>query len=164
MHNITKAANLVRSIPYATIATSDISAKPWNTPVFYAYDTKLNIYWSSHPSSQHSQNITVNPNVFIVLYNSTSLSADGLYLEALAEEIIDRTEIIKALDLLGNRREKPFQYIENFSPPGPQRIYKATPRQVWVNDAIKDSNGDFLRDYRIQINIMNLCQELAKKA
>jgi hypothetical protein len=36
---------------------------------------------------------------------------------------------------------------------GPQRIYKAKPLQLWTNDAHQDADGDFVEDFRIEIDI-----------
>lgn len=147
------AKQILSSIKYATIATASSSGKPWNTPVFYAYDNQSNIYWSSHPESIHSKNLSQTNQAFIVVYNSKAAEGEGqgLYIEAQVTQINDVDQVKVALELLGNRRGKPFWSIEKFLNGGPQRIYRAAPKKMWVNDAEQDSDGDFIRDFRIEI-------------
>ncbi len=149
------ALQILDSIQYATIATSDIDGNPWNTPVFCVADQDNNIYWSSHPGSEHSKNITASHKAFIVIYNSKATEGEGvgLYVQASASELKSNDEIEFALDLLGARRGKPFLHIEKFLPGGQQRIYKATPIKAWLNDAHQDTDGDFIKDYRITVDI-----------
>lgn len=151
--NSSIAQQLLQATRYATIATADKSGKPWNTPVFCAYDEHGCIYWSSHPDSVHSQNIAANPQVCIVIFNSNAAEGEGLglYIDATVEMVSDGEQIAAALTLLGNRRGKPFEHPEKFVGSGPQRIYKATPQKMWTNDADQDADGDFIRDYREEI-------------
>ncbi len=147
--------HIISSIPYATIATVDGAGNPWNTPVFCAVDQDNSIYWSSHPESVHSKNIESNHRAFIVIYNSRAEEGEGvgLYLRVMVEMIEDKTLIQSALDVLGTRRGKPFLDIGKFLSDGPQRIYKAVPIEGWINDADKDQEGDFIKDYRIPVDL-----------
>lgn len=151
----TRAQQILNDIQYATLATSDNAGNPWNTPVFFAYDERHNIYWSSHPDSVHSQNIVSNGKTFIVIYNSKASEGEGvgLYIEA-SVSVLDETPDIKyALDLIGKRRGKPFEHIEKFQSNGMQRIFKATPVNCWLNDAEQDDDGDFVEDFRIPVDL-----------
>jgi nitroimidazol reductase NimA-like FMN-containing flavoprotein (pyridoxamine 5'-phosphate oxidase superfamily) len=149
------ARDILTSNLYATIATVDDMGNPWNTPVFYAVDDDSNIYWSSHPESVHSLNIERNHKVFIVVYNSKAGEGEGVgvYIQASADIVEDHEAIRSALALLGARRAKPFLHMDKFLPGGPQRIYRATPLEAWINDADKDNDGDFIRDFRISVDI-----------
>lgn len=153
-----KAKSIINQVIYATIATADRSAQPWNSPVFCAYDEQLNFYWSSHPQSQHSRNIAENNRIFMVIFNSKAGEGEGtgIYIEAVASELNGPQEIKKALSLLGERRNKPFLFPEKFIGEGPQRIYKAIPMRAWLNDADQDKDGDFIRDYRIPVELNDL--------
>lgn len=152
MNNAT-TLRLLRAIRYATIATADKQGRPWNTPVFYAHDDSC-IYWSSHPESVHSKNIAKTQQAFIVIYDSTAAEGEGvgLYLECTVAALGDAAQISAALDLLGKRRGKPFEHPEKFIGEGPQRIYKATIQKAWLNNAIKDADGDFIKDYRDEVS------------
>jgi len=147
------AQRILNNIHYATISTTDSAGNPWNTPVFYAYDDQGCIYWSSLPASVHSQNIAYNSKAFIVIYNSNSAEGLGLYIDASVAMLKDVPEIKQALARLGERRGKPFDHPEKFTGNGSQRIYKATPKACWTNDADKDAEGDFIKDYRVGINL-----------
>jgi nitroimidazol reductase NimA-like FMN-containing flavoprotein (pyridoxamine 5'-phosphate oxidase superfamily) len=149
-----QARQVLETIQYATVATADSQGNPWNSPVLCAHDDRGRIYWSSHPDSVHSKNIQNSGKVFIVMYNSKAGEGEGLglYIDAVAEVVVDKKEIALALELLGERRGKPFSHPEKFSDNGLQRIYRATPLKWWVNDADQDSDGDFIRDFRIEVN------------
>jgi len=152
MDNLATAQKILADIRYATIATTDSSGEPWNTPVFYATEN-YTIYWSSHPDSVHSKNIATNQKAYIVIYNSKATKDEdtGLYMQASVRMLEDGEEIRHAIELLGARRGKPFEHIEKFMGHGPQRIYKATPIQIWINDAQQDADGDFIKDFRVEV-------------
>jgi len=153
--NHSTALQILRTIQYATIATSDEQGNPWNTPVFCAFDDDSNIYWSSHPDSVHSLNIANNHKAFIVFYNSLADEGEGLglYMSTDVRALEDSEEIKLALTLLGKRRGRPFLHIEKFIGSGTQRIYKAIPSRCWTNDSDQDEDGDFIKDYRIEIEL-----------
>lgn len=150
----TTARRILETIHYATVATADSQGNPWNSPVFCAYGDSGHIYWSSHPESVHSQNIHSSGKAFIVIYNSKAGEGEGvgLYMDAAVEVVADGHEIALALELLGKRRGKPFLHPEKFSGDGSQRIYRATPKIWWINDADQDSDGDFMKDFRMEVN------------
>jgi nitroimidazol reductase NimA-like FMN-containing flavoprotein (pyridoxamine 5'-phosphate oxidase superfamily) len=152
MSNEATARKILQEIHYATVATVDNNGEPWNTPVFCAPEG-YTLYWSSHPSSVHSKNIANNNKAFIVIYNSKAGEGEGtgLYIEASVSMLENEEEISHGLDLLGDRRGKPFSHPEKFIGDGPQRIYRATPLRLWTNDANQDSDGDFIEDFRIEI-------------
>lgn len=147
------AEKILKDLIYATVATCDSKNNPWNTPLFFAYDQDLNMYWSSHPDSVHSKNISENGKVFIAVYNSKAGEGEGvgLYIQAKASVLTEDAEIKQALDLLGERRGKPFLHVEKFMGDGPQRIYKAEPLKLWTNDADQDADGDFIKDFRVSV-------------
>ena len=156
MSNDILAKQILKNIRYAALATVSADGIPWNTPILYAFDNRINIYWSSHPKSVHSSNIDKNGQAFIVIYNSKAGEGDwrGLYLETRASQLSDENEIKYALNLLGERRGKPFKFIDKFiDNSGSQRIYKAKVKKIWLNDAEKDDNGDFIKDYRIEVQL-----------
>lgn len=152
MHEET-ARHILEKIQFATISTVTGAGDPWGTPVFYAHDGQGNLYWSSHPESVHSQNLAGSHKAFITIYNSKAREGEGtgLYMRALVETLDDQKEILHALELLGQRRGRPFLHPEKFYGNGPQRIYKAAPQQCWINDADQDADGDFIKDYKVEI-------------
>jgi pyridoxamine 5'-phosphate oxidase-like protein len=152
MSNEAIAQKLLNEIQYATIATVSNEGDPWNTPVFCAVNG-YTIYWSSHPNSVHSKNIAANGKAFIVIYNSKAGEGEGtgLYMKASVNSLEEKEEIAQALSLLGDRRGRPFDYIEKFMDGGQQRIYKAEPLQIWTNDAYQDADGDFIEDFRVEV-------------
>jgi nitroimidazol reductase NimA-like FMN-containing flavoprotein (pyridoxamine 5'-phosphate oxidase superfamily) len=155
MSNAETFKKIISEIKYATIATATKDGKPWNSPVFCAVDDACNIYWSSHLESEHSKNIVANPQAFIVIYNSQAKAGEGqgAYIEATVNVLTSDKEIRAALNLLSERQGKRFSTLEKCSGNGPQRIYKAVPQNLWLNDAEQDEDGDFIKDFRIPVSL-----------
>ena len=150
---IIKAKQVINDIIYLTVATSDKNNKPWNSPVYSAFDKNYNFYWASWKENQHSKNITENENVFAVIYDSTASESTGfgVYMKGKARQLgkKDMIEIIKSLKLLYSRKNKKPRKPEDFLAILPRRIYKFIPEQIWVNyDG--DIKGKFV-DTRIDI-------------
>ena len=153
-NHVKRAKEIIETISYATIASANKEGKPWNTPVFFIHDRKLNIYWFSDKQNQHSQNVRENENVFIVIYDSTVPEGDGegVYIQAKAVELNDPEEIRQAgIPETGPGKDAPDDFVGDAT----RRVYKAIPQQVWMNDAeVRD--GIFIRDYRIELPLDEL--------
>jgi general stress protein 26 len=155
-----RAAEVIKLIRYATIATASKDGKPWNSPVAHEYDNDLNIYWFSDKESQHSRNVRENENVFIVIYDSTvpEGKGKGVYFEAKVVELSHPDET----DFAWRIKKGPDHAVpaDHFLGDAITRVYKAVPSRIWVNSAeVKD--GIFLRNYRIEIPADALKDELA---
>lgn len=140
--------SILKQTGCAVIATVGSTGEPWNTPVFFAAQEGT-LYWSSSPRSVHSRNIAENGAVFIVVFDKNI----GVYIQGQASVVNHEAEVRNALDLLGQKRGKPFGTITKFLPGGQQRIYKAVVEQAWINGAAKDDDGDFIADYRIAASL-----------
>lgn len=149
------AHRLLAEVQYATLATAASDGTPWNSPVFHAYENGK-FYWCSTIKAQHSQNIAANGKVFIVIYDSSGKSetdGHGLYTRAAAETLTDQNEILHALELLGAKRQKPFAHVQKFLPGRQQTVFCATVQEAWLNEADRDADGDFIRDFRESIEL-----------
>jgi hypothetical protein len=149
-----RAAEILRTIRYATIATADSQARPWNSPVYSVRDEDLNIYWVSDKKNQHSQNVRQNPQVFIVYYDSTALpgQGEGVYFSATAVELGDPEDIRAARRLIDGCDSC---NAADYSGDSVCRIYRATPAHAWIN-TFEERDGVFIRDYRIEIPLGDL--------
>lgn len=72
-----------------TLATADADGRPWATPVWFAPAGYTDFIWLSRPSTRHSTNIAVRPEVGIVVFDSTVPIGQGqaVYVEAVAEQV-----------------------------------------------------------------------------
>ena len=150
---VERAKKIIAKILFITIATSSKDGKPWNSPVYSAFDENYNFFWASDQSSQHSKNIKENNNVFIVIYDSTVPEGhgEGVYIKAKAYELDDKDEIVDALKCLDGRVGKKPHSPEQFLNEMPRRVYKAVPEKFWVNDD-GEINGNYI-DVRLEIDI-----------
>lgn len=159
MDHVECARHTINMIQYITVATIHVDTwaayRPWNTPVYAAFDAECNFYWVSHIDAQHSRNIRRNPHVFLVIYDSTipegTGARSGVYIEAHARELTDHKTITVAHRLLAGRVGKPPRPAECFLGPWPKRIYCATPERVWVND-LREQEGSLL-DVRVEVDL-----------
>ena len=151
-----RARAIVQKLLYVTIATVSPEGEPGNSPVYSNYDNDANFYWSSSPLSQHSRNIESNGRVFLAIYDSSvpEGAGEGVYVEATATALVDSAEIDEAKTSLARRVGKKIgAETDRLLQAGFQRIYRATPRRVWVNGFEVDESGRYLRDIRVEVPI-----------
>jgi uncharacterized protein YhbP (UPF0306 family) len=148
---------IISSNIYMTIATATHEGKPWISPVFFAFDSKYNLYWVSNKDSKHSSLIRINPQVAIVVFDSRANEGegDGVYFEAIVEELNDDENILQAIEILNKRISKDefkIKNIDEVTGTGIWRIYKATPDQISKLTEGEIVNGQYI-DKRVDINI-----------
>lgn len=149
---VERAKEIIEKIIYITIASVTLEGKPWNSPVYSAYDKdNYTFYWVSPRTAQHSRNISENPNVFLAIYDSTvpEGTGEGVYVQARASMVVDPKEMARAIYLLYTRKKKALRDISRFLDMRPRRIYKAVPEKAWLNSTEKI--GDEECDMRIEI-------------
>lgn len=149
-----KLRAITKQINYATLATVTATGEPWNTPVYFASDDELTIYWGSHVNSQHSKNVRENGQAFIVIYNSTVLpgTGEGVYIKARCEMIEDPADIARAYELIQKRR-LPIPYWDMSAIEGGNSIglFRATPEKIWMNDG-SEVDGTYI-DIRKEVEL-----------
>lgn len=131
-----RAKEVIERIQYVTIASVDEQGMPWNAPVFTTFDEQYNFYWGTHKDSQKARNIDRNPNVFLVIYDSTvpAGTGEGVYIRAQAHQVTEPQEVHRVFNLLKSRHATSFWDFDAVSSTGPIRLYKATPQLAWMND------------------------------
>jgi len=152
-----RAKELLRTVRHVPIATVNIDGSPHNSPVFAAFDTRAAMIWASHPDTQHSRNIQRQQQVYLVLFDSME-KGGGLFMQCRAGEVPE-TELDTALQQFNVARrrhlheEVPRQY---FTGSAPQRLYRAEPLKLWVNQSDKDEAGYIIRDKKYEISLEDL--------
>ena len=154
MNNIKKAKSIIEKIIYITIATVSKEGKPWNTPVYSAYDENFDFFWASWKENEHSKNIRNNGEVFLVIYDSTvpEGTGEGVYVQAKAQELYDPKEVEHAMRYLYGRKNKTPRKAEEFLGNFPRRVYKAVPEKFWLNTD-GEVNGNYV-DKRIEVKLI----------
>lgn len=145
-----KGKEILKKIRYATISTVDVTGEPWAAPVWYVFDDNLDIYWWSPLDTQHSKNISQNPNIYVTIFDSTLPEGEGvgLYLRARASEISE-DELDSAIERY-NESTTVFKLDrENCTGDAPTRIYKAVTREGWTNDG--ETKDGFYIDKRVKL-------------
>lgn len=157
------ARRTIREIQYITIATvcGRVDGRPWNSPVYSAFDSDCNFFWISDRESQHSKNIQNNPHVFLAIYDSTipegTGAGQGVYIQAQAEELSDPHRVSRAHQLVASRVGKKLRPPGDFLGDAPRRIYRATLEKMWVNDVVEREG--FRIDVRVEIDLALLRAE-----
>lgn len=93
------AREILEGNRYMVLSTSDLDRSPWAAVVYYAYSSKYEFYFLSAMDARHSENISANPKVSFVIFDSNqpmgraeSIQAEGTatlmpFNEALKEAI-----------------------------------------------------------------------------
>ncbi len=156
------AIEVIKSVRYINLATVSGDGKPWNTPVYCAYNDSPHFYWLSWKENKHSVNIEQNPNVFATLYDSSVPEGTGFgaYFEGTAHKIEKIPELMDALVCVYSRSQKKVKATKLFLTSYPRRAYAFVPTRAWVN-------GDGLIkkqfvDVRHELDLTILKQKLAE--
>lgn len=94
------AIQIIDSNLYLALSTADKNGNPWTSPLFYCRDEQFNFYFISMPSSQHSKNTTIRPDVSFAIYDAHWKEGQGLGVQGLGKvELLDsKKEINHALN------------------------------------------------------------------
>lgn len=151
---------IIRRIEYINIASITPDGFPWNTPVYTAFDKKLNFYWLSWKKNQHSINIRNNSKVFVTIYDSTVPAGTGvgIYFSGMAKELTNPIEMIIGMKAVYSREKHKMKAIKEFLTHYPRRVYKFIPDKVWINGD-SDINGNFI-DIREELNLDKIKEKL----
>lgn len=151
MNSKEKACYILENNQIMTVASSDSSGKPWISPVGFICDDIYNFYWVSSKKALHSQNIRKRPEVAIVVVGRLPEGGlDGVYADALAEELESEQEIIAAMSVLASRAEQPKFVINSLGDVTRNavwRIYKAKPIAFFKRaDAVQHGQAITVRE------------------
>jgi hypothetical protein len=121
---------------YMVVGTADAAGRPWVSPVYYAPAGYREFLWISSPDSKHSRNIQAQPEVGIVIFDSTVPidTGQGVYMSAVAREL-DGDEVADGIDLFSRRSVghggRPFT-SNDVRAPSRLRLYLATAHDHFV--------------------------------
>lgn len=152
---LARARSIITNNLYCTISTCSEDGYPWVSPVFFAYDEKLSLYWSSAIAAKHSQNLYDNEGrAAITIFDSSLLegTGKGVYFYGVASEL-ERYDLEKIFKLLQNRAKNPSKKtVGDYQNNSPRRIYQFQPQQVWVTGE-RLAVGNQLVDTKIQLDL-----------
>jgi uncharacterized protein YhbP (UPF0306 family) len=122
------ARDLIDTNNYLVLGTADAAGTPWVSPVFYVHRDYRDFYWASAPTTRHSHNVAVRPDIGIAIYDSHSPvgHAEAVYLAARAalvpDDELEHTAAIYNSRLPGQKQFDPAA----LRPPALLRLYRAT--------------------------------------
>ena len=132
------ARALIAENSFLTLATADLAGSPWAAPVWFAAGGLELFVWASKPGARHSRNISANPRVSLVIFDSAKAPGEGsaLYVSADAAPV-DEGGFEDAFALYNARSEA--QGLGEWDPaklrdPARHRLYRAVTRQAFVLD------------------------------
>jgi nitroimidazol reductase NimA-like FMN-containing flavoprotein (pyridoxamine 5'-phosphate oxidase superfamily) len=125
------AKRIIDSNTYMTLATADAEGRPWPSPVWFAHEYYARFLWVSKPEALHSRNLSMRPEVGIVIFDSTvgPGAAEAVYVEAEASRVTAAGEEERFIEIFSTRSEAlgwPSWAVEDIRPPAPLRLYVAT--------------------------------------
>lgn len=155
---LAQARSIIANNIYCTLSTCSDDGYPWVSPVFFAYDEKLCLYWSSAIVAKHSQNLyDNNGRAAIAIFNSSVSegTGEGLYFYGVASEL-NPDCLGRVLKLLHNRAKKQLKTtVDDYQNNSPRRIYQFQPQKAWVTGE-RLAVGSQLVDTKIQLNLQDL--------
>jgi uncharacterized protein YhbP (UPF0306 family) len=90
---VEELAAVIRSIigtnRYLTPGTAGADGPPWVSPVYFASARYPSFYWVLSPDAKHSRNISVRPQISMVVFDSQAAigTGQGVYVAADAKEL-----------------------------------------------------------------------------
>jgi pyridoxine/pyridoxamine 5'-phosphate oxidase len=137
------ARSVLGSVAYMVLSTVGEDGLPWASPVWFASDEHRDLYWMSRPDSTHSRNVAANPEVAIVVFDSTRPPAtrQAVYMRATAERVdepdaIEHGVAVFTRDSVGQGLGA--LAVEEVTGEAVFRLYRARVHEHWVLDPDHD--------------------------
>src|SRR5215207_3891443 len=134
--HVAVARQLIESVQYMTLATSDEAGVPWASPVWFAHDEYTRFLWVSKPDARHSKNLATRPEAGIVIFDSTVPMGTGqaVYVETMVEQLEGEDEQggIEVFSARSEANGGPAWSVDDIRPPAPLRLYRATATAHYV--------------------------------
>lgn len=135
------AKTILDSNMYMVLGTADDVGQPWVTPVYFACAEYREFYWISSPEVRHSRNISVRPQISIVVFDSQVSVGTGqaVYMSAVAEQLTG-ADFDQGLDVYNGRFSNPAEHgvriieSKDILEPALYRLYRAAASVHWVLD------------------------------
>ncbi len=108
--------NCLESTEYLCLATVDGESGVWSNPVYFSWDTHLNIYFISLPNARHMHNLIQDPRASVSIYPTNQLSQGevfGMQAEGRAEILTTKEDISAAYALYYRRVDPKTQQSEH---------------------------------------------------
>jgi nitroimidazol reductase NimA-like FMN-containing flavoprotein (pyridoxamine 5'-phosphate oxidase superfamily) len=124
---------------YMTLGTADADGIPWASPVWYASPDYREFFWVSSPEARHSRNLSVRPELAIVIFDSGQApgAAGAVYMSATAEQVpepdLDRS--LAVYSDVSDAQGLPHWNRSGVSPPAKHRLYRATAAEHFLLSA-----------------------------
>jgi pyridoxine/pyridoxamine 5'-phosphate oxidase len=130
------ARELIDSVQYMTLATSDEAGVPWASPVWFAHEGYQRFLWVSKPDARHSRNLGAHPEAGIVIFDSTVPMGTGqaVYVETTVDELHgdDEERGIEIFSARSQANGGPAWAVNDIRAPAPLRLYRATASAHYV--------------------------------
>jgi pyridoxine/pyridoxamine 5'-phosphate oxidase len=127
---------IVDANQYMTLATADEDGNAWASPVWYATVDYREFLWVSSPEARHSRNLSVRPELAIVIFDSRQPpgSGQGVYISATAEQVAE-SDLDRGVAIFSEASQANSAAAwsrSDIQPPARHRLYHATAVQHFV--------------------------------
>ena len=159
-----RAIAIIHTNAYCTLATVSADGTPWGSPLFFAVDEALNLYWSSAVAALHSRNIAQSDGTAtITIFNPVVHAGvtEGVYFSGQAKMISETHAIESAIQLMMAKSGKSLQRTAaDYQDSSSRRIYQFEVEQAWITgDRLADGNQ--LIDTKIELDVCELRSRFA---
>lgn len=148
-----RAAAVIEANKYMTLGTVGPDGRPWVSPVYFTPDGHDDFYWASSPEAAHSANIARNPDVSIVIFDSSVAigEASAVYLNARAELVPDDELEARAAQYASRFPELRAYGVDELREPADLRLYRARVTEHWILVRGRDPEYGTGIDSRIRV-------------
>jgi len=141
------ARQILEDNQYMTLATVNPDGRAWVSPVVYAPDSNINLYFLSLPESRHSRNIADRPLVSAAVFDSGQACGAGVGLQIEGQvRPVPAEYSLRALKWYFGRKwpypgdNLAVKGFKKFVKGKIYRFYKFVPTSVWMNDPRKEKD------------------------
>jgi pyridoxine/pyridoxamine 5'-phosphate oxidase len=135
------ARQVIDTSRYLVLATADQHGVPWASPVWYAHEGYREFFWVSRPQARHSRNIETQPQVSIVIFDSSVPpgAARAVYIRG-AAELTTGPELRRSIGIYSRRSHEQGLAewtVSHVQAPADFRLYRA----VAVEQSVLEPGG-----------------------
>ncbi len=128
------ARALIEANLYLTLGTVGADGRPWTSPVYFSPGVDVgDFYWVSAVDARHSRNLSTDPGVSLVVFDSTVAPYRGraVYAEGQAVEL-SGAELERAVEFYPRRDGRGAGEVGVEDLVGEYRMYRVTATALWV--------------------------------
>lgn len=149
------ARRILEGNRFMVLSTCDLDKRPWAATVYYAYSSKYEFFFLSALDSRHSKNVSQNPKVAFVVFDSTQPmgKAESVQAEGTAT-LIPFTEALKDAIRIYSAKQFPDSKMDPLKRYQPSELAESALRFYRIKVSEMFLSGTKYRRYPLDLKLM----------